>query len=92
MLCLYFAYSTCISLYILVKSLTNQFLLFVNFITQFETAYIIWSLHSNDPVNGVFQRHQKQGSTSLSLLGGLPVPRSEPIDVGILNMYAENVS
>ena len=64
--------------------------------TQFGTARVIWSYHSQDPSSSdpsqPFTRHEHQGSVSLNLLGG---PRSifqEPETITSFNITNINVS
>ncbi|XP_019849476.1 PREDICTED: DBH-like monooxygenase protein 1 homolog [Amphimedon queenslandica] len=57
------------------------------------TTRVLWSWHQNDPNNNRdFQRHSVMGSTSLSLLGGLPTPRSVPRDSTSEAFLANNVT
>ena len=60
-------------------------------IPQHETARVVWSWHDNDPVNGVFQQHQKMGTTSLNLLGGQINRPQDPSDAMTLTIAVDNV-
>lgn len=57
-----------------------------------ETAWIVWSYHTNDPVNatGVFPRHTARGSRNLNLLGRLPRERSVPADAANFTIRNNN--
>ena len=53
---------------------------------------MVWSWNDNDPVNDVPTFHQKMGTTSLNLLGGLLNRPADPADAMTLSITAKNVS
>ena len=62
-------------------------------IFQADTARIVWSWQTNDPTNGsALVMHNFQGATSLNLLGGLPNPPQDPVDVQSFDITISDVS
>ena len=65
------------------------------YMTQEETARVVWSYHYQDPANSdpsLVLQHSHQGSRSLNLLGGLREVPEEPADAQSFIIQNHNVS
>ena len=68
-------------------------IIYLHFILQGDTTYLIYSYHSQDPVdNEHFSRHEFQGSFTINLFGQPETLPSLPDDVQYLDIINNNVS
>ena len=66
---------------------------YIHFILQGDTTYLIYSYHTQDPVNNeLFSVHQFQGSFTINLFGQPETLPSLPDDVQFFDIANNNVS